>query len=232
MFSQLGWVGRWLAWLAFRATQLPGQVRSQVQLGNEGIITPLLLPLLSIRRKRANLNTMKLHRKIILIGIALILCLPVLILAGSIYCYLMPKSYQSAAVVGTETPESDVVLRGAGEMNAVETAFRKVALQEGPSAQIQHIRNTLLHQIIVTDHNPKVAADRANALATKLMEEFKRTSPSKIKMWARAEPATAPGAPNIIAVQVLACGIGAILALVGVVILIVTFLRREKVVTQ
>ena len=36
IFSQLGWAGRWLSWLASRATQLPGQARSQVQLGNEG----------------------------------------------------------------------------------------------------------------------------------------------------------------------------------------------------
>lgn len=171
---------------------------------------------------------MKLPCKSILTGIALILCLPVLILAGSLYCYLAPKSYQSAAMVGTEASESDVALKGNSEMNAVDTAFRKVASQEGVPAQIQNVKNTSLHQITVTDAQPQIAANRANAITVKLIEELKRSSPTKMKVWAKAEPATAPSGPNIVSVTLLAGGLGALLALVGVVILVVTFLKREK----
>lgn len=71
-----------------------------------------------------------------LIGVGLILILPFLLVAGSLYCYLVSKTYQSAVILEHSQPYSEEAVREPVEASAAENAFRKVALSYGPTASI------------------------------------------------------------------------------------------------
>jgi len=167
--------------------------------------------------------------KLVVLGAALVLCLPVFGVAAGLYCRFALREYYATTTIEFRRSNPD----------ELRTAFSAAApLRE--SEILENVRNTSLYDIGVHDRNPQDAANRANTIALTIQESFdsddrtqapsaesdpvaaiKNWKGSAVKIWARAEPPVAPSRPNVLIVMILGLAPGLVLAGLGGVLLIV-----------
>ena len=177
--------------------------------------------------------------KLVVAGVALILCLPVFAAVAGLYCYFTPRQYYAETTIEFRRSSPDDLRK----------AFHTAVLPFQQSAEFREVRNTALYEIGVYDLDPQQAANRANTTAATLQQQLgsedqlRVTGPEPdprpaaiesqmrgpvIKIWERAEPPVNPSRPNVPAVMLLGLAPGLLLAGVGGVLLLIAFLSRQR----
>ena len=179
-----------------------------------------------------NKNT---NTKLLIIGVALLLCLPTFAIITGIYAYVAPRQYYSKTVLEFHSSRFPEIL----------PTFLAAAQPFRNSTLIRQVRNTEQFEIGVYDAKPQQAADRANFLAAtvqqKLLETAASNTPSSdlrtaateaeshgspVKIHEQAEPSLTPAKPNVRAIMLLGIGIGFFFAFFGVILLVIRFASR------
>ena len=181
-----------------------GEVRTQVET-IAGIAYADSLKAGAARNKR---------RKLIRLGIALLLCLPLCVLALSALAYWFPRQY-AARVMLEVTPRTSTP--------ADIARIQKQAMElGGKSVGWSSHKGTGLFDLTIYDPNPQQAAERANALALSVQER----NPARIKILEEAEPPPAiRPLPYILRGGVI---LGGLPAAVGLVLLIVGLAKARE----
>jgi hypothetical protein len=157
--------------------------------------------------------------KKIAVGIGLLLCLPLFVVAAGVLSYTMPKFYFSDAFIEVgETPIQD--------LNAT---FDRVA-PKSSDVRLEKVQNTDLVVVHVRDSDAQRAADRANAIASALQDGLQKqvTGMPRIKM--PAEPGTIAMRPRVLLNMLVGGVLGLFAALVGLILIVLG--ARGRTATQ
>lgn len=155
------------------------------------------------------------------LGIALLLCLPLLVIGSGIRTYLMPHWYYSTAMIE----------RGSASIEDLSQAFIAVA-PKTPDVTFQNVRNTDLVAIDVRDTRAQPAADKANSIATAVIEKLKERSPQPPRILDPARPASIPTRPIVWATMLIYGVIGLFPATIGLIMIIVGSRKRTAVLSE
>ncbi len=144
------------------------------------------------------------RRRLLAVGTALVLCLPVLMAAGGLWSYFTPRWYFSSVIVEP----------GALDFRELKHALPSIA-PSSPDVSLEQVRNTDLVQIGVRSLDPQAAADQANSIAAELAQRD-----SKLRILQRAEPPASSVRPNILANAALGGAVAFFPAMVGLILMV------------
>jgi hypothetical protein len=177
--------------------------------------------------------TTRVNNRLIIIGAALLLCLPLFAIIAGICAYSFPRQYYSHATVEFRSSNPATFLQ----------AFGEAAQPYRGAAEVREVRNSNLWEIGVYDSNPQQAAERSNLIAVAVQQKLNDAARSDVsstnplaiqlrmpavKIWERAEPTLAPAKPNARVIIFLGAGVGLLPAFAGVVLLVVAFVTRPS----
>jgi capsular polysaccharide biosynthesis protein len=139
-------------------------------------------------------------------GVVLILLLPVFAVTASLLSYFLPKQYSSAVTLEvTASRQAGLLL-----------AFEREAPSFDGAARLHKVKGTDFYEIAVTNPDPQLAAEQANALADSLQAAVSSgESESGVRLRQRAEPQLLPSRPNVQMIMAVGYGGGTLAAVLG-----------------
>ena len=168
--------------------------------------------------------------KLIVTGAVLLLCLPAFALTGGLLSYYLPRQYYSKTALEIHSNQADF-----------SRAFQVAAAPYLEAVTMRQVQPDLI-EIGVWDTDAQRAADRANSIATKIQRVLASAPPAEgatsvdsgarieamlrppaVKVMERAEPALEPGRPRVGLIMLFVAGGGAILTVLGVILMIIGF---------
>ena len=171
-------------------------------------------------RYKAATDIAPMERKLrVFAGIFLILGIVLFPLAAGHTVYQMPQYYFSKATVEFKSKDSSgrpgKQVGQPFDPAVAQRAVEAVMAPLGAGAEALPIRQTDLYELRVWDQDPMQAAVKANMAAITLQQQ----NPIRVKLWEKAEPALAPGRPQVMPYLAAGLGVGLLSFVVGVMVL-------------
>lgn len=141
------------------------------------------------------------------------LCWPALVILGALSPLFVPKTYSATSFID----------RGNASMEEFKKAFERV-VPKTPDVTMEPVANTDLVAITARDLKSQAAVDRANSVASNLVEKLEK-KPSQFPRVAVPESSALPPARAVVWVNIL---VGAVVGLFPAVIGFILFLLGRR----